>query len=200
MLTETYPWDKYGPDYDDLFGYLLTEAAQARYILAAHYVRDCDHIVEIGGYKAPITKFVTTVPKSILVLDPKTDEFHSDSLYGKPCRVDHLATTFQEHAFEAEKDTYGLVIIGLSLKFFSKDETKKAKEWDRLLDLINNARVTIVETPVNCERGENNIAHILDACDVTVKLRLDMDMGDNPGMHQDYCNRQFMVLVPEGRT
>lgn len=198
MLTEAYPWEAYAPGYDDLFGYLLTDAAQARYVLAAHYVRDCDHIVEIGGYKVPITNFVTTVPKSILVLDPATDAFHSDALYGQPCRVDHVTKTFQDHDFEVEAGTYGLVVIGLSLKFFSKDEALMEVEWARLVELINGAQLSVLETPVNCERGENNIAHVLDVCDVRVKVRLDLDICANAGVHPDYCTRQFMVLVPDG--
>lgn len=196
MNTETYPWDRYGPDFEDVIGYLLTDAAQARYVLAAHYVRNCRHIVEIGGFKTPITKFVTTVPESILVLDPQVDEFHADTLYGEPCRVDHVAAPFQDYGFEAPAGGYGLVILGVSLRFFSKDEAKKKIELDSILAAIAGAEIAVLEYPIDWQRGEENVEQILATARGRVRLSIDLDMGANEGMHDTYFKRRFMVVEP----
>jgi len=196
MKDETYPWDRYGPDFEDAIGYLLTDAAQARYVLAAHYVRDCRHIVEIGGYKTPITKFITKVPDSILVLDPQVDEFHADALYGEPCRVDHMAMPFQDYGFEAPADGYGLVILGVSLRFFSKDAAKKEVELDSILSAIAGAEIAVLEYPVDWQRGEENVEQIIATARGRVRFSIDLDLGGNEGMTDTYYKRRFIVVEP----
>jgi hypothetical protein len=196
MNTDTYPWDAYGPGFEDAIGYLLTDAAQARYVLAAHYVRDCRHIVEIGGYKTPITKFVTKVPDSILVLDPQVDEFRADTLYGESCRVDHVAKPFQDYGFEAPAGGYGLVILGVSLRFFSKDQTKKKVELDCILAAIAGADIAVLEYSIDWKRGEENVEQILATARGRVRLSIDLDLGDNEGMTDTCYKRRFMVVEP----
>jgi hypothetical protein len=41
-------------------------------VLAAHYLRNCEHVVEIGGHERPITSFLTHHPRSVTSVDPKT--------------------------------------------------------------------------------------------------------------------------------
>ena len=42
--------------------HLSGPAAAIRQVLAAHFVRDCPHIVEIGGHIRPITPYLTHRP------------------------------------------------------------------------------------------------------------------------------------------
>jgi len=50
------------------WGYLDTEALQMRYVLAAHFLRNVEHIVEVGGYRSnAITNFLTHAPADVTV-------------------------------------------------------------------------------------------------------------------------------------
>ncbi len=211
MIEQAYPWD--APDRAAYahYNHLLTEAAQARYVLAAHYVAGCEHILEIGGSRTPITKFVDRPPKSILVLDPKMDPFHAETLRGLPCRVDHLRTTFQAHDIALEPGTYGLVILGLSLKHFadlpaSADDANApaeipadAPDWRKLIGLIDNAQVSVIEHPLGWDLGQREIDAILAQTATRVKMELVLDLGENEGEDTPYPRRRLLVLEPAPR-
>ena len=99
-MTET-PCHWETPDtrsYPDM-NYLLTEGAMSRYVLAAHYVRDCQSVIEIGGFKTPITRFLTRVPEQVLVVDPLIPPYTATHLNGQPCQVEHRAAAFQSESF-----------------------------------------------------------------------------------------------------
>ena len=118
MSARRYPWQIIDRStYPDM-NYLLSEGARARYVLAAHYVRDQPQIVEIGGFKTPITAFLTRIPERVLVVDPLISEYHGHELHGEPCRIEHLATTFQRHTFDLEPGAYGLVLLGALYETF----------------------------------------------------------------------------------
>jgi hypothetical protein len=57
--------------------YLDSRAFFTRYVLAAHFVRDCRAIVEIGGAATPIDRFLTGARESVLILDPLIRESYS---------------------------------------------------------------------------------------------------------------------------
>ena len=54
--------------------YLELEPFKIRSVLAAHFLKDCSEIVELGGYKTPISDFVTG--KKVTVLDKLLEEKH----------------------------------------------------------------------------------------------------------------------------
>lgn len=192
-MSERYPWDAYGPDTVPDMGYLLSDGGQARAVLAAHHIRDCPHVVEIGGYKTPITKFLTRVPQSVLVVDPKVDRFSSTMLYGKPCRVNHIAARFQDVEFDLEAGSYGLVLLGCSLKFRGDSADS---QWRKLFGLIENARLTVLEYGIDWQRGCDNVARILRATDISVRTTIDLDLRRNADIDTAYGARRLMVLVP----
>ena len=57
-------WDPARFDHTD------NECAHSRYVIAAHQLRECAHIIEVGGFKATIDQFVTYPFESITVIDP----------------------------------------------------------------------------------------------------------------------------------
>lgn len=193
-----YPWDRNDPDSYPEMAYLLSEAAQARYVLAAHYVSDCEKIVEIGGFKTPITKFLTTTPKSILVLDPKIEEFHTDYLYGSPCQVDHIATTFQRFDFNLQKYSYGLVLLGCSIKHFGDEEETKNTQWTKLVDLVDRAQITVLEFAVDWAPGRDTVDALTCKTTTRTKVQFDLDLSDSHDMDTPYKKRRFLVLQPNG--
>src|SRR5262245_22067855 len=76
--------------------HLSGPAAAVRQVLSAHFVRDCPHVIEIGGHIRPVTPYLTHHPSSVLVVDPKTEPYEGEELNGHPCRIRHVARKFQE--------------------------------------------------------------------------------------------------------
>ena len=120
-----------------------------RQVLAAHFVRDCEHIVEIGGHIRPVTDYLTHTPKSVLSVDPKTPPYAAEVLNGRPCRVRHVARKFQEVTYDYEPLSYGLVLLGYSLKPFGSREPL----GQLLFGLIDNAKTVVLEYPPALERA-----------------------------------------------
>ena len=80
--------DDAGRDIPHLAAPVLT----ARQALAAHFLHGCPHIIEIGGYKTPITPFLTHTPETVTSVDPKIeplsiDEAQRRALPGAPSRL-----------------------------------------------------------------------------------------------------------------
>ena len=176
--------------------YFATDAARARYVLAAHYMKRCDHVVEIGGGGNPITNFMTTTPESILVVDPKISEYHAETLRGEPCRVDHVRSTFQAQEFDLRDRTFGLVILGLSLKHFGDAGPEEAGSWRKFILMVNAARVTVMEFACAWDLGRRQADTVLRQAAVGITMRLDMDWGDNHGVPTAFARRRFLVLEP----
>ncbi len=66
------------PGVEDSLPHLSGPAAAVRQVLAAHFVRDCEHVVEIGGHIRPVTDYLTHAPRSVLSVDPKTPAYEAD--------------------------------------------------------------------------------------------------------------------------
>eukprot|EP00961_Rhodomonas_salina_P040459 543370-Rhodomonas_salina.2 len=86
------------------------DAFKSRYVLAAHHLRSCRNIVEVGGYRTPITKFLTSNHESVTVVDPYIKPYVSDTLNGALCKVQHLPLLFQEYELRGDEDCF--VYIG----------------------------------------------------------------------------------------
>jgi hypothetical protein len=166
----------------------------SRYVLAAHYVRSCDTVVEIGGFKTPITRFLTRVPRRVLVVDPLIQPFDDTQLHGEPCRVQHHANTFQTESFDLAPGSYGLVLLGASMKHFSDDPAPRAREWRKLVDLLREARVVVLEFAVAWALGRNHVEDLVRDSRLHVRLRLDLDLGACPGVETEHSQRRLLVL------
>lgn len=46
------------------------DSFKSRYVLAAHHLRGCRHIVEVGGYRTPISSFLNGHHLSVTTIDP----------------------------------------------------------------------------------------------------------------------------------
>src|SRR5262245_58499417 len=123
--------------------HLSGPAAAVRQVLVAYFVRDCPHVIEIGGHARPITGYLTHRPLSVLSVDPKTAPFEAEMLNGHPCRVRHIAQKFQEITYDYEPRTYGLVLLGYSLKPFGEREPL----GQLLFSLVDNALTVVIEYP-----------------------------------------------------
>ena len=147
-----------------------------RQVLAAHFVRDCPHIVEIGGHLKPITGFLTHAPLSVLSVDPKTAAPRSrdtrrPALPGSPCR---RASSRRSPTSYAPR-SYGLVLLGYSLKPFGGREPL----GELLFGLIDNARIVVLDYPPALDRAASQVPVDRQPPDiVTILCSFDFDLDD----------------------
>lgn len=174
--------------------HLSGPAAAIRQVLAAHFLRDCPHVVEIGGHLRPVTDYLTHSPLSVLSVDPKTPAFESEELNGRPCHVRHLPRKFQEAEYDYAPQSYGLVLLGYSLKpFGSREPLGKL-----LFGLIDNARTVVLDYAPALERAASQVPSILSRPALDVLLSLDITIDEAGLEGSPYARRRFHVLRAKG--
>jgi hypothetical protein len=173
--------------------HLAGPGAAIRQVLAAHFVRDCPHIVEIGGHIRPITPYLTHRPLSVLSVDPKTDPFEAEELNGHPCRVRHVNRKFQDVAYSHEPGSYGLVLLGYSLKPAGRCEPL----GEVLFRLIDKARTVVLEYSLNLERATSQVPHIVQRPGLSIACSLDFELHDRDCAGSPHARRRFLVLKPD---
>jgi hypothetical protein len=171
-----------------LLPHLAGPAAALRQVLAAHSVRGCAHIVEIGGAGLPITGFLTHRPDSVTVVDPKIPAFSAGSLNGHPCRVRHLAAKLQEVDLDPQTP-FGLVLLGLSLKPFGGGEAVPPV----LLDLARRAARLVIDYALDLDRAQGQIAALAATRTAPATIDLALTIAD-PALHEaGFGRRRFLV-------
>lgn len=190
--TNTIPYSREADEDGDQIPHLLSPVMSSRQALAAHFLRACDHIIELGGYKAPITPFLTHGPKSVLSVDPKMAPFEAEQLHGKPCRVRHVAAKFQRMEFDIEPDEYGLAILGYSLKGYGD----RNPDDEVLFELVDKARVTVIDHAVGFERAQSQLPAVLGRGTVQEICRIDSTLHDEMISGSPYAHRRLRVFEP----
>jgi hypothetical protein len=152
--------------------YLHSEAFSLRNVLAAHIVRDCPTVIEIGGCHTPIDRYLAGTHKSVLVIDPFIRDATRDSLNGTPCQVRHVRARFQDLVWTVRREReYGLVILGLDLEGLS------AADQETLFSLVRGARTTVVEFASSWDPSGRMYAAILAGAGVEELQRVRLDLG-----------------------
>lgn len=181
-----------GADPDALAGtrlpHLASPAAALRQVLAAHAVRHCTHIVEIGGAGLPITGFLTHHPASVTVIDPKIPAYEADTLNGAPCRLRHVAAKLQEVEI-APAQPYGLVLLGLSLKPFGR----RAATPPELLALAAGAAVLVIDYALELERAQGQIGALTATRNDAPAIDLSLTIHDEALRAAGFDRRRFLV-------
>ena len=170
--------------------HLSGQAAAVRQVLAAHFVRQCPHVIEIGGHIRPVTPYLTHHPESVLVVDPKTDPFEAEDLDGHPCRVRHMARKFQEVSYGYAPRSYGLVMLGYSLKPFGTQEPV----GELLFTLIDKAKVAVIEYPPALERASSQIPRLIDREGTEIICSFELLLEDEEIVATPYARRRFIVF------
>ena len=137
------------------FDFLDSESANLRYVIAAHHLRDCDYVIEIGGRK--IGDFLTHNPKITLIIDPLFDQQYVK--YGKDSSyIAHVPKFYQDYDFShilEREGTKGLVLLGFMLK---RELTQEGKNDDleKLKELFTGMDVVILDTMIRDTAGYRN--------------------------------------------
>jgi len=177
---------------DDDIPHLGGVGATLRQVFAAHFLRDCPHVLEIGGHIRPITSYLTHHPLSVTSVDPKTKAYEAEVLHGAPCRVRHIPRKFQEIGYDYPLGSYGLVLLGYSLKPFGPHDPL----GDLLFSLIDHAKVVVIDYALALERGASQVPVIVNRPSVRVRMTADLRLNDPEIAATPYADRRFYVLDP----
>jgi hypothetical protein len=172
--------------------HLLSPVLMGRQALAAHFLRNCTDIVELGGHKAPITPFLMHGPKSVVSVDPKIVPLETDRLHGRACQVRHIAAKFQQVDFDVEPFEYGLVMLGYSMKGYGAEQAVN----EQLMQLVDAAKVTVIDHVVDFARADTQLPALLDRGTVREVCRLDIQFHDAVVEGLPYANRRMLVFEP----
>lgn len=178
------------PAAGDSLPHLSGPSAVIRQVLAAHFLRECPHVVEIGGHVRPVTPFLTHHPLSVLSVDPKTPDYSSEVLNGQPCRVRHVARKFQDVTYDYAARSYGLALLGYSLKPFGAREPL----GDLLHGLIDNAKVVVIEHAPDLARAVAQVPSILQRPSMALHCSFDLTLDDELIRDTPFRKRRFHVL------
>lgn len=170
--------------------HLAGAAAELRQVLAAHALRGCEHVVEIGGAGLPITGFLTRRPASVTVIDPKIPAFAGEDLNGAPCRVRHIAAKLQQVDLAPPEGRLGLVLLGLSLKPYGSAPAL----GDELLALARRADVVVIDYALSLERALGQIGPLLETRAAPATIDVELRLNDPALAAAGYDHRRLLVF------
>jgi hypothetical protein len=156
--------------------YLCLEIFKLRQVIAAYWLKDCEEIVEIGGYKVPMSEFVT---QKITVIDPLVEARSDD-------RVTHLPITFQNWSGSVPNN-FGLVILGFDL-------IMELDHWKRLYGMINTCKAAVIETPIDYEPSIKQFSVLLNNTNKKISQQVLLDLSGNE-ITTKFVRRRMHLLV-----
>ncbi len=145
------------------WAYLQTPGFQSRQALAAWLVESFEHVVEIGGYRSPISRFLRRAPRSVTIIDPLVQPLEADTLAGAPCRVRHVAARFEDVVLDV--DRYALVLLGFDIELDEQPEEARAPALAALDRLIAGADRVVVEWAVEWAPSRALAEHVIASAD-----------------------------------
>lgn len=176
-----------------LLPHLSGPGSPVRQVMAAHFLRDCETVIEIGGAGLPIARFLTHHPKAVTVIDPKIEPFRAEHLNGAPCRVEYIQAKFQAVTLEPEPGEYGLVILGLSLKPFGRQGAIDP----RLIRWVDQAKIVIIDYPVNRDRSSEQFPELVGRGTLEELVRIKLQIEDVQLRQSEFSERYFLVYKPK---
>ncbi len=146
--------------------YLWSEPFRTRYAIAAYLLRDCNEVIEIGGYNTPIDMFLPST-QYVTVIDPLLNA-------PEPTRpgVEHFHISFHDWQNQPKTNNYGIAILGIELHFCEQD-------WQKLIELIKNSTRTVIETPITHPPSIEQLAVIEKRTGRKSKMKIAMDLSNN---------------------
>lgn len=137
------------------FDFLDTESADLRYVIAAHHLRGCDYVIEIGGRK--MGDFLTHRPKVTLIIDPLFER-HLVRYLDTSSNITQVPEFYQDYNFTwilERPGTKGLVLLGFMLK---RELTQEGKNDDlqKLKELFTHMDVVILDAMIRETTGYQN--------------------------------------------
>jgi hypothetical protein len=167
-----------------VWSYMASEAFQTRYLVAAHHLRHCSHILEVGGCSTPITNYLHGAHASVTVVDPLVEPLESPRLNDHPCVVRHVPQRIEEYVPSGHEN--GFVALGMP-----------QLPLEPVLDIMRRCDVSVVEFPVRFLPSCLMFKALLDSghFDVTTRIVFDLSENDIGNLHDPaLTDRHLFVL------
>lgn len=172
--------------------YLDTESFQCRQVLAAYYLRNCETILEIGGFVSPISDFLQHQPQRVIIIDPRITAGIDQQLHGQPCRFERIRGRFQDCGLQLVPRSYGCAILGYSLKGMEADSEQMA--WSQLVMLVSQASVAVLEYAPDWPLAEQAMDRLIQALPAPPVLDLGLNLGSTSVQSVEYPRRRLLVF------
>lgn len=165
--------------------YLYSESFKVRQVIAAHYLKECTEVVEIGGYRCPVGDFLPD-EQPVIMLDPKCVPLTTE----KRC---YMNIRFQDWQWTM-KDGFGLVILGLELHLSDADQ------WHNLFSLANRSKIFVLGWPSDFPTSQKQVKRILENMtkQKIFHVQLDLSLAPMPDMTDSappYFKRELVVFA-----
>lgn len=172
--------------------YLESEPFYSRHILAAYHLKGCKNILEVGGYKTPITQFLQGDHESVTVVDPLAKPYYSSTLNNRHCEIKHLAIKIEEYKPKGNED--GFLFLGI--EGLTQDAINK------IIDIMRKCKVNIIEFPPSWMPSAESFNKILESRFFNVRERVILDLsennfGDLTDSYEPHPFRHMFILVPK---
>jgi len=173
--------------------YLESEAFASRNMIAAHFLRGCASVMEIGGGKSSILPYLTGKHDCVITVDPHARQ---DDVEIDECRVMRLRARFQDVEWNIPRGaSYGMVMLGLELQGMADSD------YRQLFQLIDQAKITVIEFPGSWEPSKQQFALIRANTRTRLRfqVRLELagnDFGDLSNSWGPRTDRELYILEP----
>jgi len=170
----------------DQWRYMATEVFQSRYLVAANYLRNCSHILEVGGCSTPITGYLRGPHESVTVVDPLVEPLEADTLNGQPCVVRHIPRKVQDYVPTGRED--GFAALGMP-----------QLPLEPVLRIMRGCTVSVLEFPPAFLPSCVMFKAVLGSghFDVAARIAFDLSGNDVSSLHDPTMTlRHLFVLEP----
>ena len=146
--------------------YMASEVFQIRYLVAANYLRNCSHILEVGGCSTPITHYLRGGHASVTVVDPLVEPLHAETLNNQPCVVRHIPMRVEDYTPTGKEN--GFAVLGMP-----------QLALEAVLGIMRRCDVSVLEFPVRFLASCLMFKAILDSREFDVAVRIVFDFSHN---------------------
>jgi hypothetical protein len=178
--------------------YLESEAFSMRSVIAANFLRECRTVVEIGGGKSSIERFLHGQHQHIFVIDPFLREQRLSLPGRESCKVWHVRARFQDLEWTIQRPRgYGMVMLGFEMQDPGESDYQ-------LFRLVDNSQITIIEFSSSWELSRKQYEAVRQNTSMRERLvcKLDLqgnDVGSLEGSWPPRFDREIHVLEPANK-
>jgi hypothetical protein len=169
-----------------VWSYMASEVFQNRYLVAAHYLRNCSHILEVGGCSTPVTNYLRGAHDSVTVVDPLVEPLEATTLNHRPCLVRHVPVRLEDYQPTGREN--GFVALGMPFL-----------PLEPVLSIMRRCDVSVVEFPVAFLDSCRMFQALLQSrhFDVAARVVFDLSHNDIGDLHDSTMTlRHLFVLQP----
>jgi hypothetical protein len=171
------------------WSYLASEVFQIRYLVAANYLRNCTHILEVGGCSTPVTNYLRGAHESVTVVDPLVEPLQAETLNNRRCLVRHIAMRLEDYTPTGHEN--GFAVLGMP-----------QLPLELVLGIMRRCDVSVLEFPPAFLPSCLMFKAVLDSgyFDVTARVEFDLSHDDIGNLSDVKMAVRHLFVLKRRRT